>query len=292
MKTVENLKFSTIVVIFVLLLSIVLRAGIYKPLLWPDGIVPYEFDPNVTAVNRTYAVEAMTEWEGVSCVDFVQRSTQTAYVYLQNAPRSYSQVGRVGGKQVIGLNRWDNRWKIVHELGHSLGLYHEHQSPDRNIYITILEERCLTLVLDFDIPADAGIYGPYDFASVMHYNQCGGSKCDTCITDLENCRTIIVHPPWDTEWQHKLGHANKLTDMDKETMLMLYHDSQWIFVDQAFVGSPELGTFIKPYKTLSAGFNAVPQGGTIMIFPGTYDEANTYTKPMKLRSHLGGVVLR
>jgi hypothetical protein len=101
-----------------------------------------------------------------------------------------------------------------------------------------------------------------------------------------------VNPPWDIEWQYKLGHAYKLTDTDKETMLCMYHDPQWIFVDQAFSGSPELGTFDNPYKTLSDGVSAVPQGGTIMVFPGTYDETNTYTKPMKLRSHLGGVVLQ
>jgi hypothetical protein len=292
MKNAGNIKFGTMVVLLVLLLPVFSYAGIYKMALWPNGIVPYAFEPNVPLVNRTHAVEAMAEWEVVSNVDFVERSTQTDYVHLQNAPRSYSQVGRVGGKQIIGLNRWDNRWKIVHELGHSLGLYHEHQSPLRNIYVTILEERCLNLVNDFNIPADASIYGPYDFASVMHYNQCGGSTCASCINDLENCRTIIVNPPWDTEWQHKLGHAYTLTDMDKETMLYLYHNPQWIFVDKAFLGSPELGTFNNPYKTLSDGVSVVPQGGTIMVFPGTYDEANTYTKPMKLRSHLGGVVLQ
>lgn len=291
MKNAGNIKFSIIVVSLVLLVPTFSHAGLYKMALWPNGIVPYEFDPNVNLVNRTYAVEAMTEWEAVSNVDFVERSTQTAYIYIQKAPTSYSQIGRIGTKQVIGLNRWDNRWKIVHELGHSLGLYHEHQRPDRDTYVTILEERIISMK-DFYIPSGAVVYGPYDFASVMHYNQCGGSKCASCINDLENCRTIIVKPPWDSEWQHKLGHAYTLTDTDKETMLYMYHHPQWIFVDQSFLGSPELGTFDNPYKTLSDGVSAVPQGGTIMVFPGTYDEANTYTKPMKLRSHLGGVVLQ
>ena len=41
---------------------------------------------------------------------------------------SYSNVGRIGGRQYIHLDsRWATRGTVMHELGHAVGLIHEHQ---------------------------------------------------------------------------------------------------------------------------------------------------------------------
>ena len=59
----------------------------------------------------------------------------------------------------------------LHELGHTLGLYHEQNRPDRDKYLLVREDlmdpkfRFASIV-----ETDAVYYGAdYDYASIMHY---------------------------------------------------------------------------------------------------------------------------
>lgn len=83
----------------------------------------------------------------------------------------FSTVGMVGGQQFldIGPTSW-NRATICHELGHTLGLVHEHQRSDRDSYVTILTNNIAPgQEGNFVKLTDSRNTGPYDFLSVMHY---------------------------------------------------------------------------------------------------------------------------
>ncbi len=54
-----------------------------------------------------------------------------------------------------------------------------------------------------------------------------------------------------------------------------------IYVDASHTGT-EVGTLHLPYNTLTEGVNHVETGGTIVIFPGSYHEALTLTRAMKV----------
>jgi hypothetical protein len=60
-----------------------------------------------------------------------------------------------------------------HEIGHALGLRHEHTRSDRNASVEIQwknidNDHCS----QFDrIKSTAGLCGPYDFKSIMHYTK-------------------------------------------------------------------------------------------------------------------------
>ena len=52
---------------------------------------------------------------------------------------------------------------VLHELGHAIGFYHEHQRPDRDDYI------CTNLFSKKDPDETTTLGYGYDYASIMHY---------------------------------------------------------------------------------------------------------------------------
>ena len=54
--------------------------------------------------------------------------------------RCASRVGRLGGKQEILIGSVQAKCKVgnlIHELGHTLGFFHEHSRPDRDDYVKV-----------------------------------------------------------------------------------------------------------------------------------------------------------
>ena len=256
---------------------------------WPGGVVPFEWDANASAGNRTAMLAAMAEWEAVANVSFVERTGEHDYVHIQDSTVNNSNVGCIGGEQTINIFNWGTRFTMVHELGHTLGLWHEQSRPDRNTYVTIhlgaiddLEEH------NFDMHSGAETYGPYDFDSVMHYDQCDFSDC-ACPA---NCVPIEVNEPWHSQWQSTIGQRMHLSTLDQLTMQMMYPRAGDVFVDKSYGGATENGSFLSPYKAFPDGAAAVPSGGRVVIQPGTYTScAGTYSTAMTLWAPLGDVTL-
>jgi hypothetical protein len=66
---------------------------------------------------------------------------------------------------------------------------------------------------------------------------------------------------------------------------------QETWVDFAYRGQDESGTFSSPFNTLAEGVAAVPAGATLRIKAGSTAETPTLTKPMSIIAYGGPVIL-
>jgi uncharacterized protein (TIGR03437 family) len=132
---------------------------------WSGGVIPYGFDPGVA--NREAVLAAMRAWETLVPVHFKERTVETDYVRIRAGSCS-AQIGMVGGVQSMYAACAPGA--MIHELGHTLGLLHEHTRHDAARWIDIPFSRLpLNRVTSWYPMQRAADSGPYDYASIMHY---------------------------------------------------------------------------------------------------------------------------
>ena len=107
---------------------------------------------------------------------------------------------------------------LLHELGHLIGFYHEHQRPDRDNYIQIHYQNLAksSYYVQFQ-KYDFETYGAYDFASIMHYSLDIFAKFGT--------HTIEVLPNATVPEGVPVGHVSTISELDAEKARMMYQCS-------------------------------------------------------------------
>ncbi|MEO2063012.1 MAG: M12 family metallopeptidase [Christiangramia sp.] len=141
---------------------------------WPENTVYYEVDGSLGNSDRVY--DAIRHWESNTNVQFVKRSGQSNYVYFTPGSGCSSYIGMIGGKQDITLADACTTGNVIHEIGHSLGLWHEQSRADRDSYITIHFDNIKSgREYNFETYVDSGYDGDeftskLDFGSIMMYS--------------------------------------------------------------------------------------------------------------------------
>jgi len=198
--------------------------SLFNPNLWPGGTVPYLFNANVTAVNAAAMRHSMDMIQLVANITFVPRTTQSAYINIQNSTGNNSSVGRTGGVQTVNIVNWNFSYVMCHELMHALGQWHEQSRPDRAAFVNINFANIQAgFEHNFNI-VNALTIGTYDFDSVMHYDACGFSTCcpagSTCACEPE-CAAIQTLPGYE-QFQSTMGQSTHLSVLDRAGLVNRY----------------------------------------------------------------------
>jgi len=100
----------------------------------------------------------------------------------------------------------------MHEFVHALGFWHEHQRPDRNEHVKILEQNIRKNKLpNFYQQHDTNTFGlPYDAGSIMHYRDNAFGKEDAFGNERQTIQLIINPKRGDIE----MGQRQDLSELD------------------------------------------------------------------------------
>lgn len=140
--------------------------------LWRGGVLPVEFEDGYRQRERDAFFDACKWWSAISRVKCVDQTTETDFVFVSASDENISYVGRIGGAQDLKLFNRNNLGVIAHEIAHALGFSHQHNAPNRNLFIHVQKENIKSgKGHNFTIIENGIVMGDYDYCSIMHYGE-------------------------------------------------------------------------------------------------------------------------
>jgi|GEM_PF-6692647 len=227
------------------------------------------FSEGLSDASKEKVRSAIDSWNNTGAVTLIERTDATAsayphYVDFVQADQCASWVGfQNNGAQSIYTGDRCSAGSMIHEIGHALGLLHEHTRPDRDNFISINWNSIATdKSHNFDILEDAIVLGEYDYDSIMHYGTHFFSKDGApTITALQNTSSEI-------------GQRERISDGDRSSMIELYTSEYSLVASSAESvvagGTIQLDMFVTNNSDVGANTmrleTTVPPGTSLISF--------------------------
>jgi hypothetical protein len=155
---------------------------------WVNGVVPYEIDsafdnPPAGQISSAGIRAVMDEYNNTTPYWFRPRNGENDYIRFVRGSGCSSTVGRQGGRQLVTLGLGCLQGQARHEIGHTLGLWHEQSRSDRDNVVTINWANITAgNQSNFQTYSQQGQDGrdmfAYDYNSIMHYGSFAFSRMD------------------------------------------------------------------------------------------------------------------
>jgi len=156
---------------------------------WKNHTVNYTFENKFNRSEKILIELAMYEWEKACNIKFINMKKITPcssnYLVIEKnmeiTNHNYATIGSSIVRSSMTLSIFDYE-VALHELGHVLGLQHEHCRPDRDRYIEILHDNIVEgYESNFRKESPSSFLYPYtlfkyDYSSIMHYREYTFSK--------------------------------------------------------------------------------------------------------------------
>lgn len=211
------------------------QAKVEKPQPWPGGVIPYDVS-RLSPDQQDLARRAMQRWVDTGAnLKFIPRTTEAEYVSFTgrtDAGNNTSCVGfKPGARTDINITAFwwrQQEWMPVHELGHVLGFFHEHERWDRDQFVRIHYENIKPgRAADYDwIALTNWLVAtlPYDYQSIMHYRVCWTStREDECHDGVGSSPGAVIEPR-DKKFDGVIGQwtDNGISALDAERARLVY----------------------------------------------------------------------
>lgn len=180
----------------------------------PDGNAP---ETHLSSASKAKIQAALKIWEAKTNVRFYNATGEPTrdpiynfdypYIFFCNGTdQNDSYVGRIGGMQKLHLLSSASVGNVLHEIGHAIGLYHEHSRNDRDRYITVNYSNIQSKYKYAYDKVTKNYYtmGSFDFSSVMLYS----SKSDFAI---DKSKPVMTKK----DGSMFVGQRTKLSDGDR-----------------------------------------------------------------------------
>jgi len=193
--------------------------------LWPNGIIPFVLHDSLSkSLTRTIS-SAIKHWEEETCIRFRQKVDQDKYwiTFRSDSTGCYSFLGRDEScqrqGQPVSLSKGCDSFLVAaHEIGHVVGLIHQHNRNDRDDFVNIIWKNLDSKNDNYFRKEFFDTFGiPYDYTSLMHYNQWHISS------DIMNKSAMVTHNPF---YQRFMGIRSGLSFRDKKLVNLIYNCSQ------------------------------------------------------------------